>query len=118
GYRRMHGDWILGGYGFTDYLYSTNDSGYWQATLGLEALSENWDLRVNGYLPQASKHIVGGGSSSSLSVDGGGNIGITTMSGGGRAERALPGFDAEAGYRLPLSAADLRIFGGMYHFEA
>lgn len=115
GYRTIRNSWIFGGYAFADYLSSPNGKAYWQGTAGLEALSENWDARINGYLPENTKHqlsAVAGG----LTIDGGGNFGIS--SGGGSFERALPGIDAEVGYRLPLQDIDLRVFGGGYYFGA
>lgn len=121
GYRQITGDWIIGGYGFADYLNSSNDNAYWQATIGFEAMTENWDFRINGYLPEATEHSLGGGggiASSSFGIDAGGNFGITTTTGGGGTERALPGFDAEIGYKLPVDIVDFRVFGGAYHFEA
>lgn len=115
GYRQIHKGWIYGGYGFVDYLSSPNDNGYWQATAGLEMLNEDWDLRLNGYLPESDKNSLGGGGTT-LGIGGGGLFQITRAGGG--VERALGGFDAEVGYKLPLSAVDLRVFGGAYYFDA
>ncbi len=75
GYRTMRGDWIYGGYMFADYLSSANNNHYWQGTGGLEALSEDWDVRINGYLPEGAEHSTGG--SSRFFIDGGGNFGIS-----------------------------------------
>ncbi len=116
GYRKIVGDWIYGGYGFIDHLSSANGFEYWQGTAGLEMLSEDWDIRINGYLPESTENSLGGGGAPSLTIDGGGNFSLST--GGGFAERALPGFDAEVGYKLPINGLDLRVFGGMYHFAA
>lgn len=112
GFRRIQGDWIFGGYGFIDYLSSANGFEYWQATGGVEALSETWEARMNAYLPESTKHSTGGGGG--LVIDGGGNFGIA----GGLQERALPGVDAEVGYRLPVNSVDLTLFGGFYYFDA
>ncbi|MFO1056256.1 MAG: inverse autotransporter beta domain-containing protein [Dongiaceae bacterium] len=52
GYRtQVDPSWILGGYGYFDIQNSENDNLFYQATLGLEALSVDWDFRVNGYIP-------------------------------------------------------------------
>lgn len=112
GYRQITGDWVLGGYGFVDHLNSSNGFHYWQGTAGLEALSDVWDARINGYLPQSTKHDLGG--TSALVISGGGAFGIT----GPSQERALPGMDAEIGYKLPIDVADFRVFGGGYYFDA
>ena len=46
GYRRiLDSDWIVGGYGYFDYRYSENNNGFVQGTLGVEALSVDWDFR-------------------------------------------------------------------------
>lgn len=113
GYRQMRGGWIYGGYVFADHLHSANGFDYWQGTAGLEMLTEDWDIRVNGYLPESSENSLGGAPS--IVIDGGGNFGISTTN---FAERAMPGVDAEVGYRLPIDAVDLRAFGGVYHFAA
>ncbi len=115
GYRQMKGGWIYGGYVFADYLSSANNFGYWQGTAGVEMLSEIWDLRINGYLPETEVNSLGGGGGGGLIIDGGGNFGIA---GGGTSERALPGVDAEVGYKLPIDQIDLRVFGGAYYFDA
>lgn len=44
-------DWILGLYGYGDLYRSENGFIYAQTTIGLEAKTERWDVRVNGYLP-------------------------------------------------------------------
>jgi hypothetical protein len=114
GYRTINNDWIYGGYVFADYLNSENGNAYWQGVGGLEALSENWDLRINGYKPESTEHSIAG--STSLIIGGGGNFGISH--GIGSRERALPGVDAEVGYKLPLNGIDLRVYGGGYYFDA
>ena len=117
GYRQINNGWIYGGYVFADYLSSSNSKQYWQGTAGLEALSENWDFRVNGYLPESTKHQLTAGSPGNIIIDGGGNIFIGGGV-GGTYEQALGGFDGEVGYKLPIDDVDLRVFGGAYYFDA
>ncbi|MBM3617129.1 MAG: hypothetical protein FJX23_01130, partial [Alphaproteobacteria bacterium] len=113
GYRQQRAGWIFGGYVFADHLHSANGFDYWQGTAGFEALTGDWDLRINGYLPENEVNSIAGAAS--IVVDGGGNIGISSTN---FTERALRGVDAEIGYRLPIDAFDLRAFGGFYHFDA
>ncbi len=45
------GDWPCGGIGGFDIRTSENGNSFKQISGGLEALSANWDFRVNGYYP-------------------------------------------------------------------
>lgn len=47
--RQMNDKWILGGYAFYDRRRTENDNVFHQATIGLEALSENMEIRGNFY---------------------------------------------------------------------
>ena len=52
GLRQMFDNgWNLGGYGYFDHRKSPYGNSFNQATLGIEALSLDWDLRANAYLP-------------------------------------------------------------------
>ena len=94
-----------------------------QVSFGLEALSADWDLRLNGYVPLNDREFVGrstsivttqGGSSGgpgSVEVIGddivvvvpGGTTTATTITTRSQLyELALWGVDAEVGYRIPL----------------
>ncbi len=109
GYRQIiDNDWIVGGYGFYDHLRTPNNNDFSQVTFGLEALSENTDIRTNIYIPESDEKIIASGGSLLVS---GGNIGLI-----GTTEAALAGFDAEIGQKLPVDGMDLRIYGGGYHF--
>lgn len=116
GYRQIHNGLIFGAYGFVDHLSSATGNNYWQGTAGLELLSEDWDFRLNGYLPESTKNVLTPGTPAGLVIDSGGNFGLS--SGGGLRERAMPGVDGEIGYRLPIDMVDMRLFGGFYHFSA
>ncbi|HEY4135234.1 MAG TPA: inverse autotransporter beta domain-containing protein [Alphaproteobacteria bacterium] len=115
--------WNLGAYGYFDRRSTENDSIFSQATLGLEALSTDWDVRVNGYLPLGddSRTLAStpGISTASLS---GAIVQVVTTQGSFVEERALGGFDAEVGWRLPLFDAEadrqLRFYVGGYRFTA
>ncbi|MFO1056241.1 MAG: inverse autotransporter beta domain-containing protein [Dongiaceae bacterium] len=115
GYRtQVDPSWILGGYGYFDIQNSENDNLFYQATLGLEALSVDWDFRVNGYIPfNAGGQSVDNGNGH-LEISGN-TIGITTDK-----EKPLYGFDGEVGWRLPIFPADgdmdVRAFIGGYFF--
>ncbi|HEY4135232.1 MAG TPA: inverse autotransporter beta domain-containing protein [Alphaproteobacteria bacterium] len=115
--------WNLGAYGYFDRRGTENDSKFSQATLGLEALSTDWDFRVNGYIPLGDdSHTVGttaGGTTAELS---GASVLVITTPDSMLEERALGGFDAEVGWRLPLFDANnneqLRFYVGGYRFAA
>jgi hypothetical protein len=124
--------WILGGYGMLDYQRGQSNEGYFQGVLGLEALTESFDLRLNGYLPEDDETTladIGGAAPPPPPVTIGDlaiidhEIGLVTGVTAGTAglyrafERPLPGIDVEIGYRLPLPGHDFRIFLGAFHFD-
>lgn len=117
GVRRMQEDgWNLGAYGYWDHRRSGIGNLFNQWTLGAEALGRDWDFRVNAYIPEGNRvRSLGSASSAALS---GASIQVTTVT---REERALGGYDAEAGWRLPLfdaeSGRQLRFYAGGYHFS-
>ncbi|HVY05076.1 MAG TPA: inverse autotransporter beta domain-containing protein [Burkholderiales bacterium] len=124
GLRRMiNEDWILGGYGFYDRQTSALGSRFDQATAGFEALGRNWDFRANAYVPFGStaSTVEGGGATGSPTVQLANNALVLTLPAGGREERALPGFDAEVGWRVPVfdteAGKQLRLYAGGYRFE-
>lgn len=43
--------YIMGGYGFADRRRSSSGEMFFQGTAGAEILAEEWDVRLNGYLP-------------------------------------------------------------------
>jgi hypothetical protein len=117
GMRRMlESGWNLGAYGYWDHRRSTTGNFFDQATLGVEALGRDWDFRANGYLPMGTK--VRDLSPSSSAAVSGASVQITTTT---REERALPGFDAELGWRAPIfdseASRQLRLYVGGYRFS-
>jgi hypothetical protein len=115
GYRtQLDPEWIVGGYGFFDIQNSEHDNLFYQATLGLEAMSVDWDVRVNGYIPLNAGGQTIDSQSGHLKISGN-SIGITHAE-----EKPLYGFDGEVGWRVPIFPADgdmdLRAFLGGYYF--
>ena len=117
GVRRMYdGGWNLGAYGYFDRRKTENGNYFNQAMLGAEALGRDWDLRANAYLPYGdrTKHV---DTADTASVSGTTVLvsSVTTE------ERALKGFDTEAGWRVPLFEAEatkqLRVYVGGYRFK-
>jgi hypothetical protein len=134
GYRsQLFPGFILGGYGMVDYHHGASNEGYFQGVLGLEALTESFDFRINGYLPEDDEttlaNVIGAAPPPPPGVMVGDivivdhEIGIVTGASAGSAgfhrafEQPLPGVDAEIGYRLPVPGHDFRIFLGAFHFE-
>ena len=134
GYRhRLLPGWILGGFGALDYQRGQSDTGTFQGVLGLEAMSELFDLRVNGYLPENDETTLADVTGTvpppppvtigDIAIVGH-EIGLITGTTAGTAasfqsfERPLRGFDAEIGARLPIPGQELRLFFGGFHFEA
>ncbi|NBX67085.1 MAG: hypothetical protein EBQ96_08830 [Proteobacteria bacterium] len=122
GYRQqVSDDWAVGGYGFYDRRKTETGNHFNQATIGAEAFRDNMEFRVNGYIPESEeKTIAGSGGGTTISGSAtGGNLQIVTTTTGAQLERALPGFDAEAGYKfnLPNNWEAWAYIGG-YRFEA
>ncbi|MEQ9236808.1 beta strand repeat-containing protein [Coleofasciculus sp. E2-BRE-01] len=103
---------ILGGY----LSYDTRDTGnsvFHQIGAGFERLGDNWDLRVNAYLPVGERRPE---VDESFSLRGfqENNLLLNHRQ---RFEAAMAGFDIEAGGRLlRLGAGDLRGYGGVYYY--
>jgi Inverse autotransporter, beta-domain len=116
GFRHMTDwGWNLGTYGYFDRRRSDNLNYYNQVTVGAEALSVNWDLRGNAYIPEGRRqHDVNSLNTATLS-------GTSVIFRDGE-EKSLRGFDAELGWRVPLfneeALQQLRIYAGGYTFYA
>ena len=117
GVRQMQANgWNLGAYAYFDRRRTENDNYFNQTTLGLEALGRDFDLRANTYLPVGARaRNLPEVSTAFLS---GASIQVNTDL---REERALKGFDLEAGWRTPLFDSEegrqLRLYAGGYRFS-
>ncbi|KEO57065.1 inverse autotransporter beta domain-containing protein [Thalassospira permensis] len=116
GLRHMLGSgWNVGGIAYFDRRKSEWDNYYNQITLGLEALSTDWDFRSNAYIPQGSRVR-------NVDALNEANLSGTTISFRGGEERSMAGFDGEIGWRLPVYEPEeprqIRLFAGGYHFFA
>ncbi len=125
----MQGGWNLGGYAYYDRRRTEADNHFNQATLGVEALGiplpgTELDLRANAYLPFGSTvrgaGVSGGGPSTASIV--GASVQVSSPGVDIREERALKGFDAEIGLRVPIwSLTDdkaMRVYAGAYRFDS
>lgn len=113
--------WAVGAYGFYDRRRTENGNMFNQATLGAEALGEKTEFRVNGYIPESTEKIASRtATTSSTASAAGGNFQLSTNTNTNTVnERALPGFDVEAGYKLDLAPDwDLWAYGGGFYFNA
>lgn len=115
GFRHMlDSGWNLGVYGYFDRRRTSYDNYFNQATFGGEMLGRDWDFRANAYLPFGDRvKDVDSLNTAELS-------GATVLFRGGE-ERALAGFDAEVGWRVPLWSAEdnqqLRVYVGGFRFD-
>lgn len=105
--------WNLGGYTYYDHRKSPFGNRFNQVTVGMEALSLDWDFRVNTYIP-VGRTKRNEDTYSRVEFSG------STISYRAGEERALDGFDAEIGWRVPFFDADadqqLRVYVGGYRF--
>ena len=113
GYRHLIFDrrWILGGYASIDTRSTSRDNRFNQITLGVEALSREWDLHANGYLPLTDEKLIGSSST-------GGIFQGQSLFSNGVFEEALHGADVEAGRLLEfIPFGETRLFVGSYWFD-
>ncbi|MCX4192464.1 inverse autotransporter beta domain-containing protein [Methylophaga sp. OBS1] len=114
GFRHMlDNGWNLGGYGYFDRRKSPYDNFFNQVTIGVEALSMDWDLRANAYIPVGETSYF----EESLGTADFSGTAITYRAG---EERSMSGYDAEIGWRIPVFTPEddkqLRIYAGGYRF--
>lgn len=133
--------WNLGAWGGWDHRRTALDNSFNQVSFGVEALSERFDLRANGYVPIDDRAHVSNSTTftpgspfaqltgNQLSVVTGGNTTTTTE----LFELAHHGFDAEVGVLLFGGAGrsggglkevstssrrhELRVYGGGFWFD-
>lgn len=88
---------IVGGYGFLDTRRSEYDNTFHQATIGIEAIGEEWDGRLNIYRPLGdSRHTATTGTAGATLS--GNSIIFDT---GTTYEQAAAGYDLEIGHAVP-----------------
>lgn len=111
GYRtKLDSEWIAGLFGGFDATSTRFGRTYTQASLGAEAMSADWDLRINGYLATQSKPRDIPGSYSLFLHD----TRIAILQG---QEVAYSGVDGEVGYRVyNTKDMDIRLFAGGFSF--
>lgn len=120
GYREMRSDgWNLGVWGGYDIRTSENGNTFHQIAGGVEALSKDWDVRLNGYYPLEDQKSVGSSSSASATATAttgptlglvgsqlffarGGSTTTTTTTTTAGFDLAAWGVDGEVGRRAPL----------------
>ena len=134
----VDGSYILGAYGYFDWLHSPNSNTFYQVSGGVEAMTADWDFRLNGYLPiTGSKDVLNipavqganGMLSDPVVAIQDNEIGLLRQSVGGALgqnglliqEAPLGGIEGEIGYRLPFgnglgSNTETRVFLGGYAF--
>ncbi|MEQ9144025.1 MAG: right-handed parallel beta-helix repeat-containing protein [Parvibaculaceae bacterium] len=117
GYRQMT-NWglNLGGWAGYDIRRSEYGNSFAQTSFGIEALSADYDLRLNGYVPLSDDKVANGLARAELS---GSQIFIS-----GGQEVPLAGFDGEAGWRVPIERFldrtdhhELRLYAGGFYFD-
>ncbi len=121
GYRQMTGgDLILGGHGWIDRRKTERGSQFNQATIGIEAMGQDVDVRANAYFPLSDANTVTipnrGRTSPYLS-----GTSVLYDTDGTIVEKPQGGFDIELGYRLPVfedHIDSVRAYAGVYRFAA
>ncbi|MEQ8480944.1 MAG: inverse autotransporter beta domain-containing protein [Hoeflea sp.] len=106
-------DAILGVYGFVDARHSEYNNMFYQGSLGAELITDRFEFRVNGYLPSGNQYVVGTAPGGGVTLNGRNVV----YSAGNLVERALPGFDVEAGVKIDFSEAAIRLNAGYFRFE-
>ncbi len=134
----VDGSYILGAYGYFDWLHSPNANTFYQVSGGVEAMTADWDFRLNGYLPISNSAdlvnipkidgVEGMLSDPVLAIQGNeigllreGTPGMPGRNGLLIQETPLGGLEGEVGYRLPFGNAlgsntETRVFLGGYAF--
>lgn len=120
GYRGLNapGDAVLGVHGWFDRRRSTRGSVFHQVAGGVEYLSSDLDVRLNGYIPfnEEQRYTIAGGSTTPYLAD----TGIFYDTNGLLVEKPLHGFDVELS--LPVKALEntfdsFRVSAGGFAFS-
>ena len=114
GYRVMMDDALWGVNGWYDTLQSNQAFTYQQAGVGVEYLSQQLDVRANGYIPFGNKenflNVVSPGTTPVFRGHDFSTLGTALY------QQALNGFDAEAGIPFPV-VNWVRVYAGLYHLN-
>jgi len=113
---------IWGVYGFYDLQNSGSSHTYDQMTLGAELMTTNLELRANWYWNPDESNVVAQGITSQsfgpVRLDGINVVQDYSDTTSTITEFTLPGFDIEAGLRLPVDVGDgVWLYGAYYDFE-
>ncbi|HEV2561531.1 MAG TPA: right-handed parallel beta-helix repeat-containing protein [Rhizomicrobium sp.] len=111
GYRsEINQDWILGVFGGVDHTQTDLGQGFSQYSLGVEAMSTDWDVRANGYSAKSHSHPIT--DRFELYIH---DTQIAVLQ---AQQAALSGFDGEVGYRVfHTDNTDVRLFAGGFVFR-
>lgn len=117
GYRHMlPGGWNLGVWAGADRRDTSQDNIFWAASGGVEALSDTFDARLNGYLAVSDPK---GSPGLASAVIEGGQVFLL-----GGQEVPLSGVDGEVGVRVPIETLGidaqrhgLRAYAGGFYFD-
>lgn len=121
GYRTMErAKHIIGGSIWYDHRKTERGSQFSQITLGGEVMTEDYDVRINAYVPLSGKHRydLGGAASTTPYLA---DTGIYYDANGFLIEKAQRGLDLEVGYRIPMWQQEIervRVLGAVYGFKA
>ena len=114
GYRQMIDDALWGVNGWYDTLESPQSFNYQQAGVGVEYLSDQLDLRANGYIPFGNRenflNVTDPGTTPIFVGNNFSSLGTALF------QQALEGFDAEAGIPVPVINW-LRMYAGFYRLN-
>ncbi len=114
GYRQMIDDGLWGVNGWYDTLESPQSFNYQQAGVGVEYLSDQLDLRANGYIPFGNRenflNVTNTGTTPIFVGNNFSSLGTALF------QQALEGFDAEAGIPVPVINW-LRMYAGFYRLN-
>ena len=109
---------ILGGYIYSDATVKDGNS-FFATTLGVEAMTPNFDARFNFHVPISGAKDRSGLNTSTLSIISNRLVEdtVNTL----LRDKPMWGFDTEVGVKLPVSLTmgdDLRLYAGAYHYWA
>lgn len=112
------GEAIIGAHGWIDKRRTERGSNFYQLTGGVEYLKEDWDVKINAYVPLNKKkdYVTPNAGNANPYMAG---TGLFVDTNGQITEEAQPGGDIEIGYRIPAfeQAIDaIRVYGGGYAF--